>query len=739
MKQTKNFIFRPQAVGLALALASPLAMATDPGTFVVTSAADSGAGSLRAAIDSANAYGNGATLIFDASLAHQTITLGSTLPTIQHAITINSGSVPVTVDGANAFQVLNVDAGGGAAVSINALTIADGLAQGAVGTSNGGGGGAGLGGGLFVNSGAVNLTGVSFTHNGAIGGDGAAGGVGGAGGAGGAGRDGSTISVGGNGADGGNGTGGTGGTGGNGDFGGGGAGGSGSSGGPGGSGGEGGLYAYPGSPGNGGDFPGSGGVGGLGGGGGGGGAGAGGGGGGGGGAAISPDSSVANGGQGWTGGYGSSGASGGSGGFGGGRGGNTGSASDKIAVGGAGGFSGVGAAGGGGGSGGNGGGGGGGGGGGAGFGGAVFVNGQNGASLTLSDPSISGGYVGGGSGGSGGSGGAAGNYGSGGDSPNGGTAGKAGSMGDPGNKGDAGNSGDAAGSGLFLYGGTLNINVSSGATKVIEDGIADAGAIGQAGGINKQGAGELVLTGNNSYGGGTHVQAGTLTLASGGPNYYSLGTGMVTVETGARLNFDFDTVLTNDVTLHGTLSGSGGLSSALTIGDGAVVSPGHGLGESLGAIVGLEQTWGQNGHYHFEIADFAGSGVTGWDMIKVDSIILSATPTNPFYIDLVSLLPNGSARGQSGNFNSSSSYHVLIAEALNGISGFNAADFSINSSGFANPTNGGTWSISAGGVPENYELYLDFTPSSIGSPLPEPSTLSLFALGGLLARLRRKA
>ncbi|HZL01146.1 MAG TPA: hypothetical protein VFC47_14750, partial [Caulobacteraceae bacterium] len=94
------------------------------------------------------------------------------------------------------------------AVSIENLTIQNMVAQGGAGGNGGGGGGAGLGGGLFIAddttnnaaSGAVTLTAVSFNHDSAVGGAGAAparypgryideGGGGGLGGAGGAWND----------------------------------------------------------------------------------------------------------------------------------------------------------------------------------------------------------------------------------------------------------------------------------------------------------------------------------------------------------------------------------------------------------------------------------------------------------------------------------------------------------------------------------------------------------------------
>ncbi|WP_428032927.1 autotransporter domain-containing protein [Ancylobacter sp.] len=126
---------------------------------------------------------------------------------------------------------------------------------------------------------------------------------------------------------------------------------------------------------------------------------------------------------------------------------------------------------------------GGGGGGGAGMGGAIFV--QDGGSLAVNGPlNVAGNAVSGGAGGRG--------FG-------------------------WGEAGGSAGTGMFLAGnGSLVIAPGSGQTVNISDAIADQTGLGGTGGnagswsLVKNGAGTLILTGTNSYSGGTTVNSGVL-------------------------------------------------------------------------------------------------------------------------------------------------------------------------------------------------------------------------------------
>ena len=171
------------------------ARATD---FLVTSTADSGAGSLRDAISQSNTAGGTNNIIFNTG---GTITLASELPVISSNVTINGNGNSPTISGNNTYRPFLIgDAGqktdgSGAdantyAVTLQNLSVTQGKAQGGAGVDGGGGGG-GLGGAVFVSSnGALTLTNVTLSNSVAHGGNGqgltfAGGGGGGMGGNGG--------------------------------------------------------------------------------------------------------------------------------------------------------------------------------------------------------------------------------------------------------------------------------------------------------------------------------------------------------------------------------------------------------------------------------------------------------------------------------------------------------------------------------------------------------------------------
>lgn len=529
----------------------------DSGT--ASSGATGGAGTLSAAIAMLNAS-NAPNQVIN---IQTNVTLSGPLSPILNSVTINGNGN--TISGGNSQRIFfvgvdsatqNSAAVNGSVVaqtqnvSINNVTLANGLTQGGAGGS-GGGGGLGAGGALFVNQSAnVTLSSVSFSNNGATGGTGTVypGGYGGGGGGGLGGAGGASNSSGGNGGGGGglfgaggggSGNGGAGGGGifgnggvGNGNSGGGGGGNSGNGGGIAGNG-QGGTSAVAGLTGSGGAGAGT--TGGTQGGGGGGG-----------------NTGNGAGGGGFF-GQASAGQTGGNGGFGGGGGG-----SGNNASGGSGGFGGGGGAGAGGANGATGGFGGGGGGtagsgftvspGSGGFGGGGGANGLN------TGAGGNGGF--GGGGGFGSSGGGSGGFGAGNASTAQGGGGaamggavfvaKGGTLTINGNGltsggsvtgGSGANNGSSFGTGFFVQGGTLafgtgNFTVSD----VIADqkgsgGGAAADGFGGTGGqtaLTKSGTGVLTLSAANTYTGGTTVSGGLINFNAAN----NFGSGNITLNGG---------------------------------------------------------------------------------------------------------------------------------------------------------------------------------------------------------------
>ena len=555
---------------LLLTLTGITASVASASTFQVTSTADTTAvGTLRWAISQANGAGAGTHQITFNLPPNSTITLNSQLPVLNNSgasIALNaSGSTGLTVSGNNASQIFFVESG---TVSIANMTLADGRATGGTGGngSGGGGGGLGAGGALFVNSGAnVTLDHVTLEDNAAVGGRGGTGLTGNRGGGGGGGfhaSGGSGNTLGGGGGGGFLGAGGaasTGGGGGGGQIGRGGASGGYAGGGGGGAVGNGGSAsgnstsagggggggattgsngangnsssagAGSGAGGNGGRLatqPQAGQTGGGGGGGGGGQSGASGGAySGGGGGSRSTTSLGGSGGAGGRFGGGGGGSVSGTGGGGGDLGGGGGGG--RLGTGGQGGFGagggGAGSAGSGGGPGGFGAGDGGarrtGGGGGDALGGTIFV--REGGSLTIINSNESGASLTAGNGGSGAN--------------------------------ANGTTGTTAGAGMYLMSGVrLNGQVTSG-TNTVADSIAGEG------GLDKSGAGTLIVSGANTYSGGTNVLAGTL---QGDTNSLQ---GDITNDAEVRFNQDLDG------TYAGNMSGSGDLTK---VGAGTLILSG---------------------------------------------------------------------------------------------------------------------------------------------------------------------
>jgi autotransporter-associated beta strand protein len=230
--------------------------------------------------------------------------------------------------------------------------------------------------------------------------------------------------------------------------------------------------------------------------------------------------------------------------------------------------------------------------------------------------------------------------------------------------------------------------------------------------ITKDGTGTLTLSGANTYSGNTTVSDGTLSLATGSSHS---GTGAYTVEGGI-----LKVAAGVDLSAH-----------AMTIGLGGVISPGNSPGT---AITGT-QTWTDGGSYLWEINNSAGTkGLDpGWDWLDITGTLeLGSLNTGAFTIDIDSLSLANSI-GDATGFETWSKgdgivdYSFIIASASAGISGFDATDFSFDSSGFSNGPSW-DWQIKLSGTDLVLEAYA----------VPEPSSTALLGLGGLALMLRRK-
>ena len=193
----------PAAGVIALIACASASAATE----TVTTTADTGAGSLRAAIAAANGQASADEIVFAPALEGQTITLSSPLAVTKTAgsLVVNPSSAlrtGVTVSGDDTSALLEVT--GAAPVTINRLTMRDGHGPDGAGGASANNGGSGGSGAVTVAAGStLTLSATTFaSSSGGRGGNGAAaqcnattGGPGGGGGGGGAIQNAGTLTI----------------------------------------------------------------------------------------------------------------------------------------------------------------------------------------------------------------------------------------------------------------------------------------------------------------------------------------------------------------------------------------------------------------------------------------------------------------------------------------------------------------------------------------------------------------
>jgi autotransporter-associated beta strand protein len=190
----------------------------------------------------------------------------------------------------------------------------------------------------------------------------------------------------------------------------------------------------------------------------------------------------------------------------------------------------------------------------------------------------------------------------------------------------------------------------------------------------------------NTDAGATLTVAGAVDDGANAADLTKVGDGTVLLN-GAN-NIDGTTLVT-----AGILGGTGSISGALDIDGGGTVSP----GASVGTLSAGATTWNTNGIYVWEINDFTGTYGTdpGWDKLDITGDLdIDATAAKTFTIKITSL--NGSVAGNAANFDNSSDYTQSIASASASINNFVANKFTLDTAGFSNDENGGTWSIEEG-------------------------------------------
>jgi autotransporter-associated beta strand protein len=261
-----------------------------------------------------------------------------------------------------------------------------------------------------------------------------------------------------------------------------------------------------------------------------------------------------------------------------------------------------------------------------------------------------------------------------------------------------------------------------------------ADKVASTGNLIKAGAGILGLSNINTYTGNTIINAGTLRLTTAGTNNIASSPLIHLTGVGTNLNV---TGVTGGFTLASgqMLQGIGTVTGNSTVGAGSFLSPGNSPGTT--PFVG-NHTWAGLGTLVWEINDATGNFGVEMDLITVSALLdITATTGSKFNIDIVGL-DAGNAVGVVPGFNNLFDYAWLIADAGSTVSSFDADKFNLLTSNFTanNPLGGGTFGIVRGDAPgiggDDTQLFLTFT------PVPEPSSLALLALGLISLNLFRR-
>ena len=244
--------------------------------------------------------------------------------------------------------------------------------------------------------------------------------------------------------------------------------------------------------------------------------------------------------------------------------------------------------------------------------------------------------------------------------------------------------------------------------------------------LTKAGAGRWDISGTNTYTGATNVNAGTLAITGSGSINASSG---VTVAAGANFVYNSSDTITNSLSLSGAgilsraiLGGSGTIGAALTLNNlGDTLSPGNSPGIQTFTTA---QTW-SSFSYDWEVNNFTGT-TAGTDFDRLGLNTLDLTGTVGSYILNVLSLTASNVAGNVPNFSEvNRSWTILTSSG--GITGFNAANWTINTTGFTDVTTG-NWALAQTGN----DLVLSY------AAVPEPDVAALIGGLGMLVLLRRR-
>ena len=288
--------------------------------------------------------------------------------------------------------------------------------------------------------------------------------------------------------------------------------------------------------------------------------------------------------------------------------------------------------------------------------------------------------------------------------------------------------GTAASSGTMDVGQGGTLSATGAGTQTIGATVTSTGSGASAISLGAASGQILNLTGGIS-GSGEFKKTGEGVLKIGNSSGF---TGTLQVQGGKAVVDGTMNASSTVVVGNGAVVGGAGTVGALQVASGGMIAPGNSPGQ---LNVARNATWAGGASYEWEINNFLGSAGTNWDFLNIAGALnITATSGSQFLVDVVSLLANNSP-GVAAGFNAFTNYSFDIATAAGGITGFDAAAFLLDTSGFANPmwpagaAAGGSWSVSQSGN----SIRLNYA-----AAIPEPSSAALMVVGlGALALRRR--
>ena len=236
--------------------------------------------------------------------------------------------------------------------------------------------------------------------------------------------------------------------------------------------------------------------------------------------------------------------------------------------------------------------------------------------------------------------------------------------------------------------------------------------------------------------GGTLASSGdSLTLSGGSRTTVDIG-GTLAVEPGSSVELNGGLLVNNgtqrgllNVNYGSTAKGAGSFGDVV-VADGGRFAPGN----SPGTAAADSFSFRAGGRLDFELNSATPRPGIDADLLQVFgalSIEAGPTPNSRFTIGVHTLdLANQAAA--LVDFDASRAHRFLLVDA-GSVSGFDSNLFAVDTSGFRNGMNGGSFRIGLAGN----DLYLDFNP--MAAPVPEPSAwlLMLGGMAGLVLRRQR--